>query len=160
VIEVAVAYVGAYLGRKALQLAKRAGADTDSAIDEKLGQLYDWVKGKLTGRPSGDVSLSLLEEAPEGKQQQTLVAQQLAEAPRSDEATRRELEALVAELDRLRPPGVTIEGLARAEDLYGEQVGADIEGPLEPGDRVEGEAVATTVHEGATNIGARHRTGR
>jgi hypothetical protein len=157
VIEIAVAYVGAYLGRKALKLAERAGEDIDSAIDEKLGQLYDWVKGKLTGRPTGEVSLDLLEEAPDGEKQQTLVARQLTQAVGSDEAAERELEALIAELDRLRPTGVTIQGLARAEDLYGEQVGADVEGPLQPGDRVDGTAEVKTLHVGGKNIGAKYR---
>jgi hypothetical protein len=160
VIEVAVAYVGAYLARKALRLAKRAGADADSAIDSKLDQLYDWVKGKLTGTASGPVSLSLLEDAPEGDKQQKLVTQQLTEAVGADEAARGELEELVAELDRLRPQGVSIKGLARAEDVYGEQVGADVKGPLAPGDSVEGEAITTTLHEGGTNIGTRYEPGK
>ena len=159
-IEVAVAYVGAYLGRKALKLAERAGADVDSAIDEKLGQLYDWVKGKLTGKPAGPVSLEVLEETPDGEKQQELVTQQLTEALGSDEAAAQELQALVAELDKLRPPGVTIKGLATAEDLYGTQIGAEVEGPLNPGAHVDGEARATTVHPGGQNIGAKYRPGQ
>ena len=159
-IEVAVAYVGAYLGRKALKLAERAGADVDSAIDEKLGQLYDWVRGKLTSQPTGEVSLEVLEEAPGGEKQQKLVTQQLTEALADDAAAAQELEALVAELDKLRPAGVTIEGLATAKDLYDEQVGADIQGPLRPGDRAKGTAIADTVHEGGKNIGVTYRPGQ
>jgi len=156
-IEVAVAYVGAYLGRKALKLGAKAGADIDSEIDAKLGQLYDWVRARLTDRPGGDVSLSLLADAPEGDKQQALVTEQLAEAVAGDDAAGSELQAFVEELDRLRPPGVTIEGLARAEDLYGEQVGVEIEGTLQEGDSVKGESVATTVHEGAKSVGVKYR---
>jgi hypothetical protein len=156
-IEMAVAYVGAYLGRKALGMLKRAGSDVDAVVDDKLTQLYDWVKAKLTGRPSGEVSLSLLEDAPEGEKQQALVADQLTQAVANDEAAARELQTLIAELDRVRPPGITIRGLARAEDVHGEQVGAEAEGALSEGSTIAGEALATTVHKDGKNIGARLR---
>jgi hypothetical protein len=155
-IEMAVAYVGAYLGHKVLD---KVGDDIGDAFESKLAQLYQWVKAKLTGRPSGEVSLSLLEDAPEGEKQQTLVADQLSQAVAGDEAASRELQALVAELDKLRPPGITIKGLARAGDLYGEQIGADVEGALPEGSTVSAEATATTVHQGAKNIGAKYRSG-
>jgi len=103
VIEIAAAYVGAYLGRKALGLVGRAAGDADEAVDAKLGQLYDWVKTRLTGRPSGEVSLTLLEEAPDGEKQQALVADQLGQAIADDEVSTHELQALVEELERLRP---------------------------------------------------------
>jgi hypothetical protein len=153
-IEVAVAYLGAYLGRKALGIVGRAADDADAAIDEKLGQLYDWVKGKLTGRPSGEVSLSMLEDDPEGEKQQALVTDQLGQAVTDDDAATGQLEALVEELDRLRPPGITIRGLARGEDVHGKQVGVKVEGPVAPGTDIAGEAHAKTVHEGGENIGA------
>jgi hypothetical protein len=103
VIEIAVAYLGAYLGRKAIGLVGRAAGDVDEAVDAKLGELYDWVKARLTGRPSGEVSLTMLEEAPEGEKQQALVTDQIDQAIAGDEASTRELQALVDELERLRP---------------------------------------------------------
>jgi hypothetical protein len=153
--EMAVAYVGAYLGRKMLD---QIGTDVGAAVDNKLKQLYEWVRARLTGRPSGEVSLSLLEEAPEGEKQQALVADQLSQAVGKDEAAARELQALIAELDRVRPPGITIRGLARAEDVHGEQVGAKVEGAIPAGSTVIGEAVATTVHEDGKNIGTHLRS--
>jgi hypothetical protein len=103
VIEIAVAYLGAYLGRKALGLVGRAAGDVDEAVDAKLGELYDWVKARLTGRPSGEVSLTMLEEAPEGEKQQALVTDQIGQAIAGDEDSTRELQALIEELERLRP---------------------------------------------------------
>jgi hypothetical protein len=154
-IEMAVAYVGAYFGRKALGLLGRAGTDVDAAVDEKLGQLYEWVKGKVTGRPSAEVSLSLLEDAPDGEKQQTLLVDQLAQAVADDDEAAGELQALVEELERVRPPGISIRGLARGEDVYGEQVGVNVEGALPEGSEIVGEAQAKTVHEGGKNIGVR-----
>jgi hypothetical protein len=148
--EIAIAYVGAYLGRKVLE---KVGSDAADAIDTKLKQLYDWVKAKLTHSASGEVSLSLLEEKPEGEKQQALVTGQLAQAVGNDQAAADELRALIAELDRLRPPGITIQGLAHAEDVYGEQVGVKVEGALQEGSTVTGEAKATTVHQGGQNVG-------
>jgi hypothetical protein len=153
-IEMAVAYVGAYFGRKMLD---QIGSDAGAAVDNKLKQLYEWVKAKLAGRPSGDVSLSLLEEAPEGEKQQALVADQLTQAVGSDETAIDQLKMLIAEIDRVRPPGISIRGLARAEDVRGMQVGAEVEGGLPEGSTVSGEAQATTVHEGGQNIGVHLR---
>jgi hypothetical protein len=148
--EVAVAYVGAYLGRKALD---KIGSDAGDALDKKLRQLYEWTKAKLTGRPSGEVSLSLLSDAPEGEKQQALVTDQLAQAVGNDQAATSELLALIAELDRLRPPGITIEGLARGEDVYGKQAGVVVEGAIPAGSKVIGGSSTTTVHEGGESIG-------
>lgn len=156
-IEVAVGYVGAYLARKALVLVDRVGSDADSMIDRKLGELYDWVKAKLFGRPNSEVSLGLLEETPEGEKQQALVAGQLTEALGGDLQATHELEALVSELDRLRPPGISIKGLASGQDVHGEQVGVVLEGKLPGGADVSGEARATTVHKDAKNIGVHFR---
>jgi hypothetical protein len=154
-VEIAVAYVGAYFGRKALGLLGRAGSDVDAVVDEKLAQLYQWVKTKVTGRPSAEMSLSLLEDAPEGEKQQTLLADQLAQAVADDEGATRELQALVEELERVRPPRISIRGLARGEDVYGEQVGIDVEGALPKDGEIEGIAEAKNVH--GKNIGVRLR---
>jgi hypothetical protein len=154
-IEMAVAYVGAYLGRKLLD---KVSDDIGDAFENKLGQLYQWVKAKLAGRPSGEVSLSLLGDAPDGEKQQTLVADQLSQAVAGDEAASRELQALVAELDKLRPPGLVIKAVARTGDLRGEQIAADIQGPLPDGSTVSGDTTAETVHEGARNVGVQYRS--
>jgi hypothetical protein len=156
-IEAAVGYIGAYLARKALGLLARAGSDADSLVDEKLTQLYNWVKSKFTGRPTAEVSLDLLEETPDGEKQQALVADQLDQAVADEELAKGELQALVEELDRVRPPGITISGLARGEDVYGKQVGVDIEGSIPEGADIVGEAQAKIVRKGGENIGVRHR---
>ncbi len=155
-IEMAVAYLGAYFGRKALGVVAQAGSDIDAAIDGKLDQLYNWVKGKLTGQGSGDTSLEMLKEKPEGENQQKLVGEQLTEALAGDAEATAQLQALVDELDKLWPEGVTIRGLAKAEGLHGTQIGADVEGPLPEGSDVHGEAEATTVHKDAQNTGVKY----
>lgn len=149
-VETAVAYVAAYLGRKALGvLDDKVG----TAINEKLGELYGWVKDKVSGRPSAELSLGLLEKDPEGEDQQALVVNQLDEALAGDPGKLSALKALVDELDQLRPPGVSIKGLARAEDVYGTQVGVDIEGAPPDSGEIEGTAIAKRVH--GDNIGVR-----
>lgn len=154
-IEAAVAYIGAYLGRKLLD---RVGSDIDDAFEKKLTQLYRWVKAKFTGRPGGEASLTLLEETPDGEQQQALVASQLAKALGGDEAAAGELGALLAELDRIRPPGLVIKGLASADDVHGKQVGVSAEGPLPEGSTLDGTAEAKTLHEGGESIGVHYRS--
>jgi hypothetical protein len=156
-IEIAAGYIGAYLTRKSLGVLERAGSEADAAVDDKLSQLYNWVKAKFTGRPSSEMSLSLLEESPEGETQQALVADQLSQVVQDDDAAIRELHVLVEELDRVRPSGITIRGLARAEDIYGQQVGAEVEGSVPQGSEIIGEAVAGTIREGGKSVGARLR---
>ena len=156
-IEMAVGYVGAYLARKSMDVLARAGSDVDAAIDDKLSELYEWVKAKLTGRPSGEASLRVLEGSPESEDQQTVVADQLAQAVAGDPEAAEHIEALVAELDKLRPPGVTIRGLARAGAVSGTQVAVDVEGELPPGTDITGEATATRIEKGGESFGVRRR---
>jgi hypothetical protein len=153
-IEIAIGYVGAYLARKALGVVDRAGADADRAVDDALGKLYDWVKGKLTGAPNGELSLDMLAEQPEGDNQQRLVTNQLREVIGDDEAANQQLQALVAELERVRPAGLTVTGLARADDVLGRNVGVDAEQGVPEGTGIiSGTAEATNVREGGENVG-------
>jgi hypothetical protein len=149
-IETAVGYLAAYFGRRALGVI---GKKVDDAMDQGLTHLYEWVRARLTGRPTAELSLSMLEKEPEGEDQRALVANQLAEALGGDEATVAELKAMIEQLDKLRPPGITIRGLARAEDVYGEQIGVDVEGPLPETGQIEGTAEAKKVH--GSNVGVR-----
>jgi hypothetical protein len=151
--EIAVGYVGVYLTRKSLGLLARAGSEVDAVVDEKLGALYEWVKAKLTGSQASEASLNILEKEPEGENQQAVVSGQLSQALGDDADSKAQLQQLVAELDRLRPPGMTLRALARAGDLYGRQVGANVEGPLPEGTKLDATAEATTVHKDGENIG-------
>jgi hypothetical protein len=153
-IEIAIGYVGAYLARKALGVLDHAGADVDRAVDDKLGKLYDWVKAKLTGKPTGEVLLNLLAEQPEGDNQQKLVSGQLTEAIGGDETAHQQLQALLDEIEQVRPQGVSIHGLATAQDVYGRQVGVDIAGVVPEGE-VSGAAHAIVLHSGGENVGVR-----
>jgi uncharacterized protein YdbL (DUF1318 family) len=155
VIELAVGYLSAYLARKSLVLLGRAGEDVDGYVDQKLGELYDWVKGRLTGAPTSELSLGLLEETPDGARQQALVGEQLSAVVEADGEAAIQLQAIVEELERRRPAGVSIRGFAGADDVHGEQIGVEAEGPLAPGTEVSGEARAQTVHPGGRNIGTR-----
>lgn len=156
-LEIAVGYVGAYLARKGLGVLGRAGADVDGAVDDALGALYEWVKARFTGQPTAELSLELLSEAPEGKPQQALVREQLASA--LDDEAREQLAELVRGVEAARPPGVTLTGLARAEDLSGLQVGVDVESPADGPLTAHGTATARTVRSGGINAGVRYRGG-
>jgi hypothetical protein len=154
-IEVAVGYLSAYLLRKAVGLGKRVGSDVDEFVDTKLDELYGWVKARFTGKQTSKISLDLLEQTPEGEEQQALVSDQLGELVASDQEAAGQLQAIVDELESRRPQGVTIRGFAGAEDVHGEQVGVEYEGAPPPGAVLEGKAHATIVHPGAKNIGTR-----
>jgi hypothetical protein len=77
VIEVAVGYVGEYLVRKAKGLLDRATGDADQAFDRKLGDLYCWVVGKLTGHARGQRVLRMLERSPDVVDEQDQLAEEL-----------------------------------------------------------------------------------
>ena len=151
-IEIAVAYIGAAIGKKVLD---HVGDDTGSAFDAALAKLYHWVKAKFTGDDAAERSLRMLEKHPEEDDAQATVAEELTEAVAGDKAASSELRELLAELERTKPPGLVIQGTAVVEgDLHGDQAGAKVNGPLPDGSSVEGAAtVKGTVHQGASNTG-------
>ena len=151
-IEIAVAYIGAAIGKKVLD---HVGDDTGSAFDAALAKLYHWVKAKFTGHDAAERSLRMLEKHPEEDDAQATVAEELTEAVAGDKAASSELRELLAELERTKPPGLVIQGTAVVEgDLHGDQTGAKVSGPLPDGSSVDGAAtVKGTVHQGASNTG-------
>lgn len=151
-IEIAVAYIGAAIGKKVLD---HMGDDVGSGFDAALAKLYHWVKAKFTGHDAAERSLRMLEKHPEEDDAQATVAEKLAEAVDGDEAASSELRALLVELERTKPPGLVIQGTAVVEgDLDGDQAGAKVNGPLPDGSSVDGAAtVKGTVHHGASNTG-------
>jgi hypothetical protein len=154
--EVAAAYIGFALGKKLLD---RAGDDIADGFEKGLVKLYNWAKGKLTNR-TGQRALARAEKDPEGDEQQEALADALADAVNGDQAASAELSAMIAELDKLKPPGLEISGSAKSAELYGEQVGAEASGPLPAGSSVKGVTEVTgTVHKGAKSIGAVYRSG-
>src|SRR6266852_1455158 len=140
-IELAVGFLGTYIARKAEKLVERAGVDVDAAFDNKLGDLYEWVKTKITGRPSAERSLRILEKDPQDADTQSLLQSELVTALSDDPSAQARLASLVDELKQLRPTGVTVRGLATSEEVAagGQQVGAQAEGPLPEGSTVQGE---------------------
>lgn len=152
-IEIAVAYVGAAIGKKVLD---HVGDDMADAFDASLARLYHWVKAKFAGYGSAERSLRMLEKHPEDADAQAIVAEELTEAVGGDEVASSELRALLAELDRVKPPGLVIRGTAIVDgDLHGDQAGAKVSGPLPYGSSVRGTAtVKGTLHQGASNTGA------
>src|SRR5438094_8977153 len=106
--ELAAAYVGTYLGKKLLD---RVGDDVGDAFDAGLRKLYDWVKGKLASR-AGNKALAQVEKDPDGDGQRDLLAAMLEDAVEGDTKATAELSAMIAELDKLRPPGLVIRGSA------------------------------------------------
>jgi hypothetical protein len=155
-MEIAVGFLAAYLGRKAQGLVGRAGREIDAAFDQKLSEFYGWVKGKLTGRSSAERSLRLLEKDPDGVDEQEQVGEELGATFAGDASGEAELSEWIAELKRLRPPGVRIRGIAEAgtvaEGAF--QAGVRAEGPLAEGSEVTGEAKAGEV--AGTNIGVEY----
>lgn len=159
--ELAIGFVGAYLARKGAGLLARAADDVDGVIDDKLGQLYEFVKGKLLrlGR-RGERSIARLEEQPDDERSLHDVQEDLDEALKGDLDGAAHLKALVDELKRLDPTGVRLKGVAKAETVKagGASVGVDVEGRLMPGDTADGSATAGTV-EGYQS-GSRYRPGQ
>lgn len=151
-IEIAVAYIGAAIGKKVLD---HVGDDAGDAFDAALAKLYRWVKAKFTGHDAAERSLRMLERHPEEDDAQATVAEELTEAVDGDEAASGDLRELLAELERTKPPGLVIHGTAFVGgDLYGDQAGAKVRGPLTDGSSVGGVAtVQGTVHSGASNTG-------
>jgi hypothetical protein len=147
VVEVAVGFLGAYLLRKAEGVVARAGDEADAAFDRKLAVLYDWTKGKLTGRPYGERSLRLLEKLPEDVDSQDAVGAELAQVVAGAAGAQQELAELIAELERLRPAGLSIRGEATSTEVAegGSQAGVVAEGPLPDGSVVVGTANTGTV---------------
>jgi hypothetical protein len=154
--ELAAVYIGLALGKK---LVDKAGDDVADGFEKGLVKLYNWAKGKLTSR-TGQRALARTEKDPEGDEQQELLADALADAVSGDEAASAELSAMIAELDKLRPPGLKIRGSAKSAELHGEQVGTEASGPLPAGTSVEGVTEVTgTVHKDAKNVGTVYRSG-
>jgi hypothetical protein len=151
-IEMAVAYIGAAIGKKLLD---HMGDDAGDAFDASLKKLYRWVRARFSGHDAAERSLRMLEKHPAEQDAQLTVAEKLAEAVDGDPAASSELRELLGELDRTRPPGLVIRGTAVVEgDLEGDQAGAKVTGPLPDHSVVGGDAtVKGTVREGASNIG-------
>jgi hypothetical protein len=155
VFEVAAAYIGLLLGKKLLD---RTGDDIAGGFEKGLVALYSWAKGKLTSR-TGERALTRVEKDPDGQEQHELLADALADAVDGDQAATAELAAMIAELDKLRPPGLVIRGSATSTELHGKQVGTKVSGPLPAGSAVNGITETGTVHEGGENIGVEYRSG-
>jgi hypothetical protein len=153
--EVAAVYIGLTLGKKLLD---RTGDDIAGGFEKGLVRLYNWAKGKLTSR-TGERALAQVEKDPEGDDQQELLADALADAVEGDEAATAELAAMIAELDKLRPPGLVLRGSATSEELHGEQVGVKVSGQLPAGSSVDGITETGTVHQDGKNIGIEYRSG-
>jgi hypothetical protein len=157
-IEVAIGFLGAYLSRKASGLLHRAGTDVDNAIDGKLTELYEFVKGRLLrlGR-RGERSLERLEEEPEREVARRDVLEDLGAVLGQDAAGTAQLSALIEDLKQLDPDGVHLQGFAKAETVLpgAHNVGVDVEGPLSAGTTAEGTATATTVE--GYQAGVRYR---
>jgi hypothetical protein len=161
VVEIAIGFLSAYLARKAGGLLARAADDVDGVIDDKLGQLYEFVKKRMRrlGRP-GERSLERLEEQPDDKRNRSDALEDLAAALKGDEEGAEQLRALVENLQRLDPTGVYLKGVAKATTIVAgaSNVGVDIDGQLRPGDTADGTATAGTV--AGDQVGTRYRPGQ
>jgi len=155
-VEAALAFLGAYLVRKAGGLLGRAGADADAAFTGRLNGLYDWVKGRFGGVKAAEASLRQLERDPASEDSRLLVADHLERVMESNPTLATELAELVAELKKLQPKGIDLQGWASARDVSGVQAGVDVEGKLEPGAQVKGVASATEEVSGEQS-GIRYR---
>jgi hypothetical protein len=144
-IDVTVAFLCAYLIRTAHGLVDRAVSDADAAFTAKLGELYDWVRGRLAGSRSAEASLRMLENRPDGADEQVVLAEQLEYLLANDKQATPYLAQLVRELENLRPVGVDLAGWAHARHVAGSQIGVRVDGTLRAGDHVQGAASADEV---------------
>jgi hypothetical protein len=159
-IEVAIGFLGAYLARKAAGLLDQAGSDVDKAVDRRLGDLYEFVKGKLVNRGSrAQRALRILEKSPEDNDSQDQVAEELQAALVDDAPGAENLQTIIEDLNRLDPTGVRLRGTASAETIRrgGRSIGVDVSGRMEPGDSAEGAADAQTVE--GEQAGVRYEPG-
>lgn len=159
-IDIAIEFLGSYLARKGGNLVDRAGADADSAIDRKLGELYEFMKSRLTGLGRrGERSLRALEQRPGAHVERTDAAEDLVEALSHDAAGRAQLQALVEELTAMDPAGVRLRGAAHSGtvDLDADSIGVDVAGRLHPGDAADGVATAAMVK--GRQVGVNYRPG-
>jgi hypothetical protein len=162
-LEAAIGFLGAYLARKAGGLAYRAADDVDAAINGKLNQLYELVKGQLLRLGKrGERSLRALEDRPDGDQPRKEVAEDLGEALADRPDDLAQLQMLIEELKQLDPTGVRLRGTARVGSLEDEaiSVGLKVEGALQPGDSAEGDSTATSVKGKAKNVGLSYKPGQ
>ena len=88
----AVALVVPFLAEGGKELAKKVGGEAG----ERIVQLYDEIKAKLTG--GGAEALTDLEKQPEDADSQAALRVQLKKALEADPAFRAELATLVAEI--------------------------------------------------------------
>jgi hypothetical protein len=158
-IALAIGFLEAYFDLKAGMLVDKAAHKATEVFDKKLGEFYGWVHQKVTGKPSAERALRMFAELPGGKDQQDTFSEELEGAIGGDPQAQQQLNAMITELKRLRPAGVTIRGLAEASVVAGEQAGVDIEGTLAAGDSVTGQAIAGSIEPGGKQAGVVYRPG-
>jgi hypothetical protein len=120
----AAALLAPYLRHVANRALDNVGDTLSEAAVAKLGQLYDWVRAKVTGKPAG-LALDRLEREPENDKYRVVLEVALAELieseSRSGPGFAETLERLVAEAGRAAGPDlaqITDAGAVAGRDIH------------------------------------------
>lgn len=103
----AAALLATYLGRAADRAASDLADTLGEAAVTKLGQLYRWLRTKVTGKPAAEEALQRLEEQPQDDERQIVLKVTLTDLIRSESGFAETLERLVAEAQQAGGPALT-----------------------------------------------------
>jgi hypothetical protein len=105
----AAALLATYLGRAADRAASDLADTLGEAAVTKLGQLYRWLRTKVTGKPAVEEALQRLEEEPQDDERQIVLRVTLTDLIRSESESgfAETLERLVAEAQQAGGPALT-----------------------------------------------------
>jgi hypothetical protein len=103
----AAALLATYLGRAADRAASDLADTLGEAAVTKLGQLYRWLRTKVTGKPAVEEALQRLEEEPQDDERQIVLKVTLTDLIRSESGFAETLERLVAEAQQAGGPALT-----------------------------------------------------
>jgi hypothetical protein len=122
-LETAAVYIIIAIGKK---LIDHAGEDAGDAFDKSLGKLARWVKQKFADNQTGKLAIAEIAEASAGedgeaerKQGSKYLIAALKDATANDPKATRELEALVAEVQKVTPPELILNGTLRVKEVLG-----------------------------------------
>lgn len=102
-VEAAVTFVVAFLGRQAAGLVERVGSDVNSAFDDKVADLYEWVKARLSVRRAGRRAIEEVEMRPDDESAKRSLEDQLSDEVEADPGFAAEMTERVEALEAARP---------------------------------------------------------
>lgn len=92
----AVSMIAAYFARVGDSAAEKIGADLAGSLGERLGQLYERIKTKVSGDRFAEPTLERLEQQPDSGLRQAALAEILAELVTTDASFADDLSRLIS----------------------------------------------------------------